>query len=119
MMASGIGELRDLPGHPVGDQRALSQSGLLTIWRAQRARLVGDFFALLGALGRLLLERRRHQLLDRGDQVVEPEADVGDQRHLGEHDVAHAVVVDPHVDEFRAARHDRRRRRCAASCCRR
>src|SRR5881392_1788203 len=34
--------------------------------------------------------------------------DAGDERNLGVHDVAHAPAVDPHVDELRLARNDRR-----------
>ena len=89
---------------------AWSQSGLLTTWRAARATCRSVNLRTSSARSaNFCLQRRREQLLDRRDQVVEAIADVGDQRHLGEHDIAHAPVVDAHVDEFRAARHDRRR----------
>ncbi len=106
----GIGELRDLPGQPIGDQRRLVPVRAVDdLRRAASARIGAELLDLLGALGGLLLDRGGHQLLDRGDQVVESVADIGDQRHLGEHDIAHAPVVDAHVDELRTARHDRAR----------
>jgi hypothetical protein len=58
---------------------------------------------LLRALLRLLLQRRRHQALDRRGEIVEAIRDVGDERHFGRHHVAHARTVDPHVDELRLA----------------
>jgi hypothetical protein len=59
-------------------------------------------------VGSLLPERRSHELLDRSDEIVQSVADVTNERHFGEHDIAHAGIVDAHVDEFRPARHDRR-----------
>ena len=79
MMASGSANLRDFPGEPVGDDRALVPVRVVDdAARAACAPAWLNLLHLVGALGGLLLERRREQLLDRRDQVVEPVADVGD-----------------------------------------
>ena len=105
----GIGEPRNLVGDPLGDQRCVVPFRIVDHLRAQHLLPLGDAAYFRGAFGELLLQRRRQQLLDRRDQVVETKPDVCHQRDVGQHDVAHAVVVDAHVDELRPARDDRRR----------
>ena len=69
-----------------------SQSGLLTT--CARADFAHSLNLRTSAARSVAFcrSRRREQLLHRRDQVVEPVADVADERHLGEHDVAHAAV---------------------------
>ena len=50
----GVGELRDLPGQPVGDDRRLVPVRAVDDAGAQRARLRGELLHLVGALGELL-----------------------------------------------------------------
>src|SRR5262249_45518466 len=105
----GIGEFRYLPGEAVGDDRALLPVGIVHHLGARGLCPLAEFAHVDFAVGSLLPQPRGEQLLDRRDEIVKPVADVADERHLGDHDVTHAAVIDAHVDEFRAARYDRRR----------
>ena len=108
MMASGSANLATSHVSAIGDDRALVPVGIVHHLGARGLRPFAELAHLDRALGGLLPERRRQQLLHRRDEIVEPIADVANQRHLGEHHIAHAGMIDAHVDEFRPARHDRR-----------
>ena len=105
----GIGELRHLARHAIGEHRRAVPVRVLHHQVAQPPRALVETAHLFRPRRRLLLERRRHQLQHRLRQVVQAVGDVRDERHVERDDVAHARAVDAHVDELGIAadhRHD-------------
>jgi hypothetical protein len=90
----GVGKIRHLPGHAIGDDRARLPVGIVDHLRARSFRPFAELAHVYRACGCFLSQRRCKQLLDRRGEVVEPVADIADKRHLGEHHIAHAGGVN-------------------------